>query len=530
MPVLTVGEIILLEVPLDKDKTNELESVSHRKQEESNPVQNEIETNKKRLEARRDIAYAVIDLTRDLAENYDEMQSILADGLRAAAKANESILIDALMHSGADLFYQVSNDRTIYDEITSFDISESVTQAIDTLFPGFPQLTRTNSPVHLVRQFINLWVYPPALESVPENNNVIRMLISTQQDTLKLIHAVLANNIRKVNQILTDENASVNVNVRAVDATSGPTILWYVIEKRNVEMAATLVSHGARVDLPVKVGFITAPVIYSALIDPRVDENMMTALLQESLYGCHMNRSKFKELLYRMLFNGKNILEQAIECKLNLPCFKVLLEAVGAKVIADRNSNGRTVRDVVENGLNSSGYCELIDAFVVKCIQNPNDPDRQILALFGYDITSLNMQEPPVDEFYSLYGEYQKNIRNLCQLIDNDELDEFEKLTNYTGKGQFEKLIVWEGREGFANPLPILHRAVVHNRKAFVEKILALKPVGHSIDSLLDHERRTALHYASGLVDSEIRNLLRTYGCSDHVKDRVSNLIVSSIA
>lgn len=69
----------------------------------------------------------------------------------------------------------------------------------------------------------------------------------------------------------------------------------------------------------------------------------------------------------------------------------------------------------------------------------------------------------------------------------------------------------------------MLHRAVIFNRVDIVKLILAMKPRGHSIDTLFDNQRRTALHYAYALDEfDEVRLVLRESGCSDHTLDRVT--------
>ena len=97
--------------------------------------------------------------------------------LKATAKKNECTLIDALMRSGADLFYELpnGNNRTIYDDIMANDPPDTVTRAMDTLFP---QLIRGICEPNKVHHFIDLCkVYSPPLHDIPDNQSVIKRII-----------------------------------------------------------------------------------------------------------------------------------------------------------------------------------------------------------------------------------------------------------------------------------------------------------------------------------------------------------------
>lgn len=517
-------------LPKIDDMTHSLETIKVSDSSDADQLVRVLKEKEKDI--RRDICYTVIDFARDSFTTYDEWLEEMGKALIEASEYNDYILIDTLMHSGADLFYQVTYKEqklAVWDVVMMSSVSIEVTTALDTLFPGLPQTVTSCSSLDTVRKFLRMWVYPPPIENC---SSFIRNEISHHSMTIKMIHAIYANNVDKVQKILHENASSVDVNARAIDRVNGPTILWYVIEKKQSNMARLLVSHGARVDYTVNIqmlhlstdNIVTLPVLYAAISDATVSVDMMKALLQQSSDEfSKSSQMRFKEILYRMLFNGKNLLEQALDSCVNENAFNVLLNAVGAKAIADRNSKGKTIRDIASSSLNKRKYVELIDQCVINIIQNTESFDRKILALFGYDITNLNMQEPPVDDFYSLYGKYQEWIKSLCKTIDKDDIVSFTNLLEYSGEGDFERLITWEGREGSSNPLPMLHRAVIFNRKEMVQAILKLRPPGYSIDSLLDHQRRTALHYAYAKSEfAEIRDILRSYGCSEKVKDRVS--------
>lgn len=176
-----------------------------------------------------------------------------------------------------------------------------------------------------------------------------------------------------------------------------------------------------------------------------------------------------------------------------------------------------------------SDYVQIIDNYVESCVQHPQQfpYQRQILALYGYDFGQVSFQEPPPDNFLALVYEYQSQVKRLAKAIEDDDLEMFESLLKWQPRekfnsGLFETLLCWDGREGQENPMPMLHKAVVFNRISIVQVILSNKPRGQSIDTLFDHHRRTALHYAHSLNElNDIRLILRESGCSEHSLDRV---------
>lgn len=221
--------------------------------------------------------------------------------------------------------------------------------------------------------------------------------------------------------------------------------------------------------------------------------------------------------------------------RLNLTCFKLLVERCGALGICDRNSKCLTVRDVaMELSPRFEDYRKVIDEYVTECIQNPTKyvNQRQILALHGYDLSQVTLREASSDAFLSLYGDYQSQIKQLFRAVENNDVKTFTALSSWKrrkeegDKGLFVTNITWDSREeGGKNPLPLLHRSVIFRRVDIVKMILEAKSPSHSIDFLLDHHKRTALHYASALKSlNDVRDILREFGASDHVLDRVRYL------
>lgn len=220
--------------------------------------------------------------------------------------------------------------------------------------------------------------------------------------------------------------------------------------------------------------------------------------------------------------------------RLNLTCFKLLVERCGALGICDRNGKCLTARDIAaaSSSPQFEDYRKVIDEYIVGCIQNPDKypNERQILALHGYDLSQVTFHEAPIDTFLALYGDYQSQIKQLFRSVENNDTKAFRALSRWSKrpeegeKGLFVANLTWDSREeGGKNPLPLLHRSVIFHRVDIVKMILEAKSPQDSIDFLLDHHKRTALHYASALKSlNDVRDILRDFGASDHVLDRVS--------
>ena len=531
---------------------------------------------------RRDMAYTIIEFERS-NRHPEDFTRILHASILKAAKNRDALLVEVMIHSGGNLFYSNPDDSTtgnIFDEISQIP---EMAEVIDKYFPGIWNAVETGN-IDDLRRLVNCWcstdVYYDGefliqLAHRVGHESVIR-LVTGAHYTLKLIHSFLGGNVPAIQALLHDHPApisilseyGINMDFKHLSDRGAP-LIYYVIQRNEVEIARLLVQKGCKIYTLMPCPENSAqdndqsqgtqqqqlqdvPVFHAALSNPDLDPEMMSALLSY----CDQDPEKMHDLLYRMMFQGKNCLELAIHSSLNLDAFRILISRSGAKVIADRNESCKTARDVaIEKG--RQDYADIIDSCVIEYLQHPgrHPHQRQILALFGYDLSDLVLHESPVDPFYSLYQEYQSQIKRLAKAITDDDYESFQSLSVWRREDDlnnefasaaadadtasssassvgiavaisvplFERLLIWDAREGQINPLPLLHRAVIHHRINVVKFILDLKPSGQNVDCLFDHYRRTALHYAESSKDlEEVRTLLRLHGSSDHALDRVS--------
>ena len=541
------------------------------------------------LDLVRDTTYAVIGYER-LHRDVKEFLEIIYLSLIRAARKKHLVMVDVMLHSlGGNVLHLIQGeyspdckeDETNFDEDQSlvesgcetlfaadkneetlFDILMTISQEVPGLeeivskyFPGVWNAVETGN-IGQLRRLINYWCYIDVYDSTGEislielahetgNEQVIR-LVTGAHYTLKLVHFVFSGDVYSMATLLAEYSDQIQLDFKHMTDYGAP-ILYYVIQSNEVEMAKLLTRYGCKIYSHMRIESgsksnddgdeFEVPVFHSALVNPNLNPLMMRALLfpfdeEDSYESNWIHEVRMQDLLYRMTFQGKNCLEVAIDARLNLESFRILLVASGARVVSDMNQDCKTARDIA-NDMGLEDYVRAIDSYVIECIQEPNKHphQRQILALYGYDLTQVIFHDPPVDAFLSLYDDYQSQVRRLARAVDAGDLEQFKILSIWTAKnkshtGLFEKHLSWEGREGRQNPLPLLHRAVIFNHRNIVQIILDEKPPGHSIDTLLDHMRRTALHYAYAVGDFQgVRDILRQFGCSDHSLDRVRALL-----
>lgn len=480
---------------------------------------------------RRLITYVLVDYEKTHRQQ-KEIADSLDESLLLTLTTNDAIVADVLLQAGANMFALTVNEEgikmTIYDRIMGSSNS-CIKDLVDKYFPGIWSAVETEN-IEELRRLVNNWCSTDIFRgsdhlidvALRGGHEPIIRLVSGVFWTMKLIRAVLAGNVRAVKELVTTQLKELNLDFRNMSEEGAP-ILYFTIKRNDIEITRLLVEAGAKLFTLFRLREDTSveiPVFFSAIIDSELAPPMLEALLPKDY-------PKQDELLYRMLYRGRTCLEIAIEKDLNTRAFEILVDRCGAKLLADRNERCLTARDIAsESG--KTHYVRIIDFYIENCVQNPlsHPYQRQVLAVAGYDFAQISFQNPPVDNFLSLVCDYQSQVKRLGKAIEDDDTEAFNSLAHWRPKylpdaGLFESLLVWDGREGAENPLPLLHRAVIFNRAEIVKTILALKPPGQSIDTLFDNQRRTALHYAYALRDlSVIRQMLREYGCSEHSLDR----------
>ncbi|XP_023233333.1 uncharacterized protein LOC111633036 [Centruroides sculpturatus] len=337
----------------------------------------------------------------------------------------------------------------------------------------------------------------------------------------KLIYHILAYDIEKVKCLMETSLNNLLLDLRNMSHNGAP-ILYFVLQQRDAEMVKLFIEKGCHIYTVMRdnEGF-DMPVFFAALkSDTSVD--IIEALLPQ-------HKPLQEELLSRLLYKGKTVLEVALEENVSLDVFSLLIDRGGAILISKRNMFNETVRDLALKS-NKTNYVNNIDKNVALWILEPKTypNQRQILALHGYQpLLEIKCQFGNSiteylsnDEFVIQLPSYQKQIQLLSEAVEKGNSVDFNNLCVLPNNDVFNCCLSWDGRS-VGDYLPMLHKAVLFNHPHLVKAILMLKPPQQSIDTLFDQYNRTALHYAYAIPNAEeIRKLLLNCGCSEHVLDK----------
>lgn len=378
-----------------------------------------------------------------------------------------------------------------------------------------------------VRRIVNMWCRTDAFTNgcnlkelaLESGHEEIISLILGVEPSMRLVHHVLARKVEKVRELLSAERASLNLDLRNMSDHGAP-ILFYAIANKDVDIVRLLVSAGCHIfTLMRDADNQEIPVIFSALTMDMSPE-LANALMPKDL-------PSQQQVIRRLLYKSRTILEVALENRIPPATFEILIYRGGAELLAGRNKDNKTVRDIAEHAAQHE-YVKAVDNVVREWVKDPTSyPDqRQVLALCGYDhITDLFSRDSFMQltydtvEYLEGVADHQEQIAELSRAVEDGNYERFEELRTYSS-AVFRRNICWEAcQKGDGQPL--LHRAVLFNRPHIVKAILQNVPAGHSVDTLLDQHHRTALHYAYAMSDGDhLIQLLMNAGCSEHTLDR----------
>lgn len=260
------------------------------------------------IEKRKELFFILVDYERSFSSSSDFGNEI-HENLVAAAKMKDVAALDVLLLSGSDLFYEVKENETVYDVMMQ-DPDDRIRALSDKYFPGIWNAVRTGDVVE-TKRLISLWcscdmsLDGQTLSNFARStgNDIIIKLIDVTFHTLQLIHAVFAGNEDKVKELLEQHRKSIQLDYRHLHPL-GPPILSYAIQKNQIEIATLLVEHGAKIYslmlCPTNHSIGEVPVLFTALSNPNLDNEMLQALLP----GKDEEESK---ILHLMLFEVKQI-------------------------------------------------------------------------------------------------------------------------------------------------------------------------------------------------------------------------------
>ncbi|GIY24555.1 hypothetical protein CDAR_177171 [Caerostris darwini] len=381
--------------------------------------------------------------------------------------------------------------------------------------------------IYQVRRLINLWCRTNLskngimLKDIALNtgNEEIISLILGIFDSMKLVYHIFAKNTKAVSNLLETKRQRVRLDLRKMSDKGAP-IMYYLIQSEDVDVIELFIKYGCQLYTIMQDDFgCDMPVLFSAL-KPGKSVSVIEALLPP-------HKQHQEEMLFKILYQGQTILEVALTQNVSLDFFNVLIDRGGPLLLCERNQVNQTVRDLASS-LGKEQYIDVIDSNISSWILYPGKYPgrREKVAMYGWNLDTiedeLKKNSYMDDVYFVIYKSLQVQMELLANAIVEGDMETFSQLTTSLCESEESAPFLWYGKV-MGDGMPHLHRAVLYNRLKMVEIILEEKPAKESIDNLFDQNRRTALHYAYASASmKEIKSLLMSYGCSEHVLDKVN--------
>ncbi|GFT10210.1 ankyrin repeat protein [Nephila pilipes] len=471
------------------------------------------------LDRKKCFIYMLIDAGVDL-EHVDKAGNTC---LFYAAQMEDIFICNILLQCGADMWAKTELDISIY-EYASRQLSIELKEIFQKYSPGLWKAVECEN-IYQVRRLINLWCRTDLSKkgivlkdiALSTGNEEIISLILGIFDTMKLIYHIFAKNIKAISALLETNRQKIRLDLRKMSDRGAP-IIYYLIQSEDIATIELFIKHGCQLYTIMQDDFgYDMPVLYSALkaVTP---VNVIEALLPP-------NKPHQEEMLFKILYRGQTVLEVALAQNVNPDVFNVLIDRGGPQLLCERNQVNETVRDLaIFSG--KIHYVDVIDTNISSWILHPwkYPGRRQKLALYGWNLEAIEdelKKNVYLDDYFVHYKPLQIRMKHLCDTIEKGDIKAFLELKTFLCESD-ESAFLWHGRV-VGDGMPHLHRAVLYNHLKMVEIILAEKPPKESIDNLFDQNRRTALHYAYASISmKEIKRLLMSYGCSEHVLDKMN--------
>lgn len=477
---------------------------------------------------------SIVYMISDAGVNFELTDKNNKTCLESAVDHMDVSMCEILLQCGADMFAETMDGISIFDKVLDLGKSsddkniKKIVKIFQSYQPGLWKAVESNS-INDVRRLINLWCKTDLTKNnktlqelaIETGNEEIIGLIFSIHPTMKLIHHVLASDIKKVKYLMETSPNNLLLDLRNMSHNGAP-ILYFVLQQKDAEMVKLFIENGCHIYTIMRDNEgCDMPVFFAAL-----KHDVSVQIIKALLPHC---KPLQEELLSRLLYKGKTVLEIALEENVSLEVFNLLIDRSGAVLISKRNMFNETVRDLALKS-NKINFVDVIDSNVALWILEPKTypNQRQILALHGYqpllEVKCQNgnkiVEYLSNDEFIKQLINYQNQIQLLAEAVEKGDSVAFNNLCVLPNNDIFNCCLSWEGRV-VGDYLPLLHRAVLFNHPHLVKAILMLKSPHQSIDTLFDQHNRTALHYAYAIPEAdEIRKLLLNSGCSEHVLDK----------
>ncbi|GIY78078.1 hypothetical protein CEXT_566142 [Caerostris extrusa] len=419
-----------------------------------------------------------------------------------AAKNEDTFICDILLQCGADMWATTKFYISVYEYVNNFSSFE-MKEVFQKYCPGLWKAVECEN-IYQVRRLINLWCRTNLskngvmLKDIALNtgNEEIISLILGIFDSMKLVYHIFAKNTKAVSNLLETKRQRVRLDLRKMSDKGAP-IMYYLIQSEDVDVIELFIKYGCQLYTIMQDDFgCDMPVLFSAL-KPGKSVSVIEALLPP-------DKQHQEEMLFKILYQGQTILEVALTQNVSLDFFNVLIDRGGPLLLCERNQVNQTVRDLAFS-LGKEQYVDVIDSNISSWILHPGKYPgrREKVAMYGWNLDTIEdelKKNSYMDDYFVIYKSLQVQMELLANAIVEGDMETFSQLTTSLCESEESAPFLWYGK-------------VMGDEK----------PAKESIDNLFDQNRRTALHYAYASASmKEIKSLLMSYGCSEHVLDKVN--------
>ncbi|KAK2153515.1 hypothetical protein LSH36_294g02013 [Paralvinella palmiformis] len=333
-------------------------------------------------------------------------------------------------------------------------------------------------------------------------------LLNDSRQSMRLVHAVLSQDITKLNRIL--QGSGWNINVRYKDRR-GETALSCAIEQRNTELVQLLLETGkCKVDIRVREHSWTdqtVPLKFKSL-DKDCPEEIWRLLEQNSDLTQLTDRDGSGQTsLLRAISNGK---ESSF--------IQMMIRTASGHNITQRNMEGLHARELAIK-LRRTDVVDIIDQYLFE------HPKYFLvnLAVSFYGKRHLDTVDAAGQSLIAVARTKatDADIRALthCDVIENNGV----KLFQAAAQGDVRRATRYNtANYQDHNGYTALTRAIVFNQVKVAEALVTIRPV---LCSMPDNHGRHPLHYAYALPEEQgkafIGLLLERFGSNtEHIPDK----------
>ncbi|CAH1785785.1 unnamed protein product, partial [Owenia fusiformis] len=422
--------------------------------------------------------------------------------LHVAIKRGQRDIIEALLQCGADPLARNKNGQTVISMV------EGTMKTYMSSYRDGMLSTITKGSFNSVQKLVKMWCSPNTIikngetamklgKSLGKSNQKIEKcyrFLKEQNNTLELIHAVLAEDIEAVEQILADKK-NININMRHNKSKTGKTALSCAIDIHNFDIVKTLIERGkASVNIRVQEnaqGDCTIPLMFKAFTEDSPVE------MAKYMWHRRTMGEKEKDRL------GNTLFLRAIEENMPVDFIKWLLTMRAGHCVVERNKDGVNARELAIK-MKRIDVMQAIDEYIMKNLKHMFV--QHLIAKF-YGSENLQISQMGSGKTPNQLA-LEKRDNELLDTLNNVETLQQRgvKLLEAASEGnqddiQQHNILNFQDRHGYS----ALIKAIVHNQFKAAEQLVITRPVLRGIP---DNCNRYPLHYAYSLPDDQAEPFL----------------------